>query len=271
MDFEEEKKFVIDTRNVFFSALISGGFAGTCVDVALFPIDTLKTRLQSENGFMRSGGFSKLYTGLAPVIMGSAPTAALFFVTYESIKMILHDSVRKEFLPFLHMGAASMAEIVSCLIRVPVEVVKQRRQALLPDQGRYNLKLLYRGYWSTVIRDMPFSLIQFSIWEYLKRIWAEQAQKDVYPFESAICGAMAGSIAAACTTPFDVVKTRIMLANRSVKKTTDLSVVNILLSVYKINGPSGLFAGIVPRVTWISIGGFIFFGVYEKSKAILDF
>ena len=30
-----------------------------------------------------------------------------------------------------------------------------------------------------------------------------------------------------------------------------------------------LFAGIVPRVTWISIGGFIFFGAYEKSKEIL--
>ena len=26
----------------------------------------------------------------------------------------------------------------------------------------------------------------------------------------------------------------------------------------------GLFAGLVPRVTWISVGGAVFFGVYEK-------
>ena len=31
----------------------------------------------------------------------------------------------------------------------------------------------------------------------------------------------------------------------------------------------GLFAGVVPRVTWISLGGAVFFGVYEKSKALL--
>lgn len=30
-----------------------------------------------------------------------------------------------------------------------------------------------------------------------------------------------------------------------------------------------LFAGIVPRVSWIFMGGFIFFGVYEKSKSFL--
>lgn len=133
----------------------------------------------------------------------------------------------------------SLFQQVSCLVRVPVEAVKQRRQALLPDQGRYNLRLLYRGYWSTVVRDLPFSLIQFPIWEYLKRVWAEESERDLYPLEGAICGAIAGSVAAACTTPFDVVKTRIMLAGRSVKKSSDLSVTGVFLSVYKTNGLSG--------------------------------
>jgi solute carrier family 25 S-adenosylmethionine transporter 26 len=31
-------------------------------------------------------------------------------------------------------------------------------------------------------------------------------------------------------------------------------------------GPKTLFRGIVPRVTWISIGGAIFLGVYERAK-----
>jgi hypothetical protein len=30
----------------FFTALLAGGCAGTSVDVALFPLDTIKTRLQ---------------------------------------------------------------------------------------------------------------------------------------------------------------------------------------------------------------------------------
>ncbi|NP_001136330.1 solute carrier family 25, member 26 [Nasonia vitripennis] len=269
METHESEQLLVNTRSLFITSLISGGLAGTFVDIALFPIDTLKTRLQSEHGFLRSGGFAKLYKGITPVILGSAPTAALFFVTYESIKMLLVQRVPMEYSPFVHMGAASFAETVSCLIRVPVEVVKQRRQALLPEHGKFNLRLLYRGYWSTVLRDMPFSLIQFPIWEYFKVAWANYVQREIFPVEGAICGAFAGSIAAAVTTPLDVAKTRIMLSNRSTSKAADLKVFRVLTTVYRTSGVGGLFAGIVPRVTWISIGGFIFFGVYEKSKSLL--
>lgn len=48
--------------------------AGTSVDVILHPLDTLKTRLQSKQGFAKSGGFSNLYKGILPIIIGSAPT-----------------------------------------------------------------------------------------------------------------------------------------------------------------------------------------------------
>jgi solute carrier family 25 S-adenosylmethionine transporter 26 len=124
-------------------------------------------------------------------------------------------------------------------LRVPVEVYKQRRQALLPDRERYNFKLLYRGYWSTVLRDMPFSLIQFPLWEYFKKIWSEYIQRNTYPIEGAICGAFAGSIAAAITTPLDVVKTRIMLFNKNSYDSSKLSILNVLFSIYKSNGVKG--------------------------------
>ena len=42
----------------FLISLISGGIAGTTVDVALYPLDTIKTRLQSPQGFLKSGGFN---------------------------------------------------------------------------------------------------------------------------------------------------------------------------------------------------------------------
>ena len=46
-----------DNETSFATALVAGGFAGTSVDVALFPIDTLKTRMQSPQGFVKAGGF----------------------------------------------------------------------------------------------------------------------------------------------------------------------------------------------------------------------
>lgn len=128
---------------------------------------------------------------------------------------------------------------MACLIRVPVEVIKQRKQAFILDQGRSNLRLLYRGYWSTVLRDMPFSLIQFPIWEYFKKTWADYVQRNIFPIEGAICGAFAGSIAAALTTPLDVAKTRIMLFDRKTFDSSKINVSSILAAVYKDKGIPG--------------------------------
>ena len=64
--------------------------AGTAVDTALYPLDTVKTRLQSKAGFLASGGLAGTYKGLSSAIVGSAPSAALFFTTYEFVKHKLH-------------------------------------------------------------------------------------------------------------------------------------------------------------------------------------
>lgn len=51
----------------------AGGLAGTAVDLLFFPIDTVKTRLQSSQGFIRAGGFKGVYKGVGSVVVGSAP------------------------------------------------------------------------------------------------------------------------------------------------------------------------------------------------------
>lgn len=56
-------------------SLLAGGAAGTSVDILLFPLDTIRTRLQSQKGFWSSGGFRGIYSGLLSASVGSAPTA----------------------------------------------------------------------------------------------------------------------------------------------------------------------------------------------------
>ena len=53
---------------------------------------------------------------------------------------------------------------------------------------------LYRGYLSTVVREIPFSFIQFPIWEELKKRYSARKEKPIQPHESAICGAVAGKV-----------------------------------------------------------------------------
>ncbi|XP_054164212.1 S-adenosylmethionine mitochondrial carrier protein-like [Oppia nitens] len=260
--------------------LISGAMAGMCVDLTLFPIDTIKTRLQSDAGFWRSGGFRHIYSGLMSTMIGSAPNAAIFFLSYETSKSSLKSLISTKYEPIVHMMSASVGEVTACLVRVPVEVIKQRAQAsqgLIGGQqrpqtsgqifrqtiSREGFRGLYRGYLSTIVREIPFSLIQFPVWEYLKKRWiAHQNHQPLNAIQSTVCGAVAGGCSALLTTPLDLAKTRIMLAETGAAfSIRDIAIV--LKMIYTQNGVFGLFTGAVPRVVHISIGGAIFLGGYD--------
>ena len=74
----------------------------------------------------------------------------------------------------------------------------------------------------------------------------------------------------AATTPLDVAKTRIMLADAGSEIAKKQSISYTLGRVWQEFGTKGLFAGVVPRTLWISIGGAVFFGVYEKSRIVAN-
>ncbi|KAF8852091.1 s-adenosylmethionine mitochondrial carrier protein-like protein [Acephala macrosclerotiorum] len=271
------------TSPAFTTALLSGALAGTTVDLSLYPLDTLKTRLQSSSGFLASGGFTGIYRGVGSAIIGSAPGAALFFCTYEYAKSFLSTRRRANGLdngngdwsaPIEHMAAASLGEVAACAVRVPTEVVKQRAQA-----GQYPSSLLslqailaqhrtigisgvwrelYRGWSVTIMREVPFTVIQFPLWESMKEYRRRTSGKDsISAFESGVFGSLAGAVAAGTTTPLDVLKTRMMLAK---EKT---AMVPLLRQILRDSGPRAFFAGIGPRILWISAGGAIFLGSYQ--------
>ncbi|KAM4650530.1 mitochondrial S-adenosylmethionine carrier protein [Discoglossus pictus] len=261
----------------FLASLLAGGTAGMCVDLILFPLDTIKTRLQSPGGFYKSGGFRGIYAGVPSTAVGSFPNAAAFFVTYESTKRFLHQRCPSYLNPIVHMAAASLGEVVACLIRVPSEVVKQRAQ-VSPSSATYQIlartlrqegiRGLYRGYKSTVLREIPFALVQFPLWEFLKDLWSARQGHALDSWQSAVCGACAGGFAAAVTTPLDVAKTRIMLAKAG-SSTAGGNVLFALHQIWRRQGITGLFAGVVPRMMAISLGGFIFLGAYDKVHSLL--
>jgi len=92
----------------------------------------------------------------------------------------------------------------ACVVRVPVEVVKQRRQTTARHSSamavaraaiqREGLRGLYRGFGSTVAREIPFSVIQFSLWEAFKeRLAIAQGVRHLDPGPTSLCGALAGT------------------------------------------------------------------------------
>ncbi|XP_047146408.1 mitochondrial S-adenosylmethionine carrier protein isoform X1 [Hydra vulgaris] len=255
--------------------LIAGSFAGLSGDIIMFPLDTIKTRLQSSAGFWKTGGFFGIYRGLGSTVLGSAPSSATFFLAYELSKkhIPLSSDLSK------HMFAACLGETASCFVRIPFEVVKQHAQvhhSKISSVGAfkiilqtYGLKGFSRGYLSMLIREIPFSLTQMPIWEFLKKQVSLYNGSDVTGFESGLCGSVAGAVSAAITTPLDVAKTRIILAQNTCLKTSS-NPFRVVVQIFKNEGIKGIFAGIVPRVVWISVGGFIFLGAYDEMKILLN-
>ena len=68
--------------------------------------------------------------------------------------------------------------------------------------------------------------------------WSSLQGSPVDPWQSAVCGAIAGGTSAAITTPLDVAKTRVMLAQAGAAE-VKVSIPQLLVSIGKKEGIRG--------------------------------
>ncbi|KAL4919744.1 mitochondrial carrier domain-containing protein [Aspergillus aurantiobrunneus] len=298
----------------------SGAVAGLTVDCSLYPLDTIKTRLQKARHHGRPSVPSSnlsfrqtirgIYAGLPSVLFGSAPSAASFFIVYDGVKRSFLSSTHPESQSRSHIIltqslASSMGEIAACAVRVPMEVVKQRAQAGLfggssllalrdilalrhpdPASGAKRgygqvIRELYRGASITIAREIPFTVLQFTMWEAMKETYAKRRQAEaglgtsvsgqVPASTSAFFGSIAGAISAGLTTPLDVIKTRVMLARRGdgAEAKSGVRIKDVVQEIAK-EGFGAFWRGIQPRVAWIGIGGAVFLGSYQWAWNTLE-
>lgn len=301
------------------------------MDLIIYPLDTLKTRQQSRD-FLKTFAdpstktklpsrhlFKGLYQGLGIVIVATLPAAGTFFTTYEAVKNFIsrHGSPLGLPQPLVHSGASAIAECASCLVLTPSEVIKQNAQMLQQHSGgsRKSASLqalkqltvggtgagrkLLAGYGALVARNLPFTAIQFPIFEFIrKQIWSRRlgvhgdhgAREKQNLLETGVItgtsAGAAGSFAAIVTTPMDVVKTRLMLAagnDQDVKqgahdrmtapqntgKYNARGGLAVAREIISERGVAGLFRGSVLRAVWTAVGSGLYLGTYEVAKVWL--
>ncbi|TNV87136.1 hypothetical protein FGO68_gene1189 [Halteria grandinella] len=276
-------------RDALISA-VSGGIAGISIDFALFPVDSIKTRLQLKASskkvdYTKEAQQVSKYKGFLSAMLAAFPCAAVFWCTYEYSKFTLWKNMGDRVnVSVQHIIAATLAEVTQALVRNPFEVVKQNLQL-----GHYSGMVecaadivkhkgiggLYQGYLSLILREIPFSSIQFPFYEVLKmsqiKLVAYRTQKSESTVElpaiaNALNGGMAGSFAGFIVTPFDVLKTKLM--THSVKQETP-STFKVFREVLHEDGIRGLYRGAGMRMIYLGVGGSAFFGIYEKVKSTL--
>ncbi|TVY73288.1 Calcium-binding mitochondrial carrier protein Aralar1, partial [Lachnellula suecica] len=240
------------TQNVLHSILESahhfalGSLAGAFGAFMVYPIDLVKTRMQNQRSsrvgemmyknsldcakkVIRNEGFTGLYSGVLPQLVGVAPEKAIKLTVNDLVRAHFSDQSGKIWIPheILAGGTAGACQVI---FTNPLEIVKIRLQVQgevaksatnVPRRSAMwivkNLGLigLYKGASACLLRDVPFSAIYFPTYNHLKRDYFGESQtKKLGILQLLTAGAIAGMPAAYLTTPCDVIKTRLQVEAR---------------------------------------------------------
>ncbi|KAF8768689.1 hypothetical protein HU200_007243 [Digitaria exilis] len=270
---------------------VAGALAGTAVSVSLHPVDTVKTIIQANSSGQSSfyhtlrrtlveRGVLGLYGGLASKLACSAPISAIYTLTYEIVKGALLPALPEEYQSIAHCAAGGCSSIATSFIFTPSECIKQQMQvgsqyqncwnALVGCLKRGGVASLYAGWGAVLCRNIPHSIVKFYAYESLKQSILKSAPDNarLSSGETLLCGGFAGSTAALCTTPFDVVKTRVQLQALSPVSKYD-GVRHTLKEIFRQEGLCGLYRGLTPRLAIYISQGAIFFTSYEFLKTVM--
>ncbi|CAB9505553.1 Mitochondrial aspartate-glutamate transporter AGC1 [Seminavis robusta] len=214
-----------------------GAIAGSTGAIAAYPIDYVKSQLQTEEGrekyeggfdaaldIVRNGGPFALYRGLMVNVVGVAPEKTVKLGANAMVRGMLMAQLG--YLPLAgEVFAGGFAGATQVIVTNPLEVVKLKIQTSQMGAKEvlsqlHGLADLYQGAGACVARDVVFSAVLFPLYAHTKVAFAA-ALVGICPPETVtfwanlLAGSIAAGPAAMISTPADVVKTRLQQARAS--------------------------------------------------------
>ncbi|TRM60697.1 mitochondrial carrier domain-containing protein [Schizophyllum amplum] len=226
--------------------MAAGALAGISEHVVMYPLDSLKTRMQvlsapanAVQALRRALSADKarqLWRGVWSVILGAGPAHAVILAATIAADALMNpfDVVKQR----LQIGAAGPGASGA-----PAVLRTFRR--IYAAEG---LSAFYVSYPTTLAISIPYNAVQFSVYEQVKQ-WLNPT--DAYsPATHIISGGVAGAAAAALTTPLDVAKT--VLQTRGASQDPQVRAVRGMADaiglIWRRDGLRGFSRGLAPRV-----------------------
>ncbi|XP_046432607.1 peroxisomal membrane protein PMP34 isoform X1 [Neodiprion fabricii] len=292
----------VNSENVFtYETLVHAlsGAAGSVVAMTtFFPLDTVRSRLQLEEGreakntvtiireLIRKEGFSTLYRGMIPVLQSLCASNFVYFYTFHGLK-ILRSSRGQNAGNDLLM--ASIAGIINVLTTTPLWVVNTRLKMKgiesHHEHNRTNFDTLYEGLiyiWKTEgiqklwAGTFPSLLlvsnpaIQFMTYEAIKRRIAKNFGTVPPPaVVFFVIGAIAKTVATTVTYPLQLAQTKLRHGHKYSDLSPKAGTLQILLHIFKRNGISGLYKGMEAKILQTVLTAALMFSAYEKIAAFV--
>jgi len=273
-------------------AMMAGSLAGMTEHACMFPVDTIKTRMQISQvpgapvytnlwraikDVAKNEGFGRLYRGLPAVALAAIPSHALYFGTFEVMKEKLGSS-RSSFTPFASAVSGICATLAHDSVSTPMDVVKQRmqlygskytsiRDCIMTMWKNEGLIAFYQSYVTTVLLNVPYVVVHFVTYEGMHTLLHDTAIDDT-PVADILSGACAGGLGALFSNPLDVVKTRLqtqVVAEGQVR----LGMVDMIKDIWTKEGIKGFGHGASARVTMFIPSAAICWTIYEGLKRFM--
>ncbi|KAJ7964256.1 Mitochondrial carrier protein [Quillaja saponaria] len=281
----------------FWQFMIAGSIAGCVEHMAMFPVDTVKTHMQALGScpiksvgvrqalqsILKSEGPSGLYRGIGAMALGAGPAHAVYFSIYEVCKKFFSGGNPNN--SAAHAFSGVCATVASDAVFTPMDMVKQRLQLsnsaykgvldcvkrVLSEEG---LEAFYASYRTTVLMNAPFTAVHFATYEAAKRGLmgiSPDSANDERLVVHATAGAAAGALAAAVTTPLDVVKTQLQCQGVcGCERFTSGSITDVIQAIVKQDGYRGLMRGWIPRMLFHAPAAAICWSTYEAGKSFFQ-
>ncbi|KEG13744.1 putative mitochondrial carrier protein [Trypanosoma grayi] len=260
--------------------LVSGSVAGFVEHFAMFPFDTVKTRVQSGCSsnivsamrcMWRTERLTHFYRGFFPVIVSAVPSHGVYFGMYEAAKRVFGEESNAEI-----VASASCAVAAHDTIATPFDVVKQRMQMDGNRQFRSSLqccrqimaedgtRAFFLSLPTTIAMNVPHFATYWMVYEgFLAHLGGERRDKEnELAVDYVVAGLLAGTAASFISSPFDVVKTQLQLGH---ERNFATAFRNILCR----RGIGGLFAGVSARIMCTAPSGALTMITYEMTKKFL--
>ncbi|XP_046360537.1 mitoferrin-2-like [Haliotis cracherodii] len=287
---EDDPYESLPASSTMVTHMVAGAAAGVMEHCVMYPVDCVKTRMQSivpdpnanyrslADGFvkiLRYEGIKNTMRGISAMVVGAGPAHAMYFACYEKIKSELSNGKQGNHLA--NGAAGCVATVLHDAVMNPAEVVKQRMQVygspyrtcfdcaktVAQEEG---FRAFYRSFTTQLTMNIPFQCLHFMTYEFMQDCLNQQRHYD--PRSHVISGALAGAVAAAATMPLDVCKTLLNTQEQCAR--TKISYVNGMAAafrtVYEFQGITGYFRGIQPRVIYQMPSTAISWSVYEFFK-----
>ncbi|KAJ5908039.1 hypothetical protein N7495_000721 [Penicillium taxi] len=288
---------VLESVHHFALGSIAGAFGAFMV----YPIDLVKTRMQNQRStrpgerlynnsldcakkVIRNEGFTGLYSGVIPQLIGVAPEKAIKLTVNDLVRGHFTDKDTKKIWTPWEILAGGTAGACQVVFTNPLEIVKIRlqvqgevaknvegapRRSALWIVKNLGLVGLYKGATACLMRDVPFSAIYFPTYAHLKTdMFGESPTKKLGVIQLLTAGAIAGMPAAYLTTPFDVIKTRLQVeARKGDTKYTGLR--HCAQTVWKEEGLKAFFKGGPARILRSSPQFGFTLAAYEVLQGLL--